>query len=155
MIDFLLEKKAAVREDIKLSAQSLLGPLLKRPRFLFICQGNSCRSQMAAAFTRYLAGDQIEALSAGTHPAADINPAMVQAMEEKKIDAAFLAPQGVETALRHGTPDRVIIMGPDVPPPDIRDVQLEKWQVDDPFGRSLDVMRRVRDKIETEIRKHI
>lgn len=56
-------------------------------RILYLCTGNSCRSQMAEAFTRHLKGDQIEALSAGVAPEG-INPRATKAMSEAGIDMA-------------------------------------------------------------------
>ena len=52
---------------------------------LFLCTGNSCRSQMAEGWTRHLKGDRINALSAGTEP-FDLNPRAVQAMAEAGVD---------------------------------------------------------------------
>lgn len=57
-----------------------------RPEVLFVCVHNAGRSQMAAAFVRHLAGDRVEVRSAGSAPAADINPAVVEAMAEIGID---------------------------------------------------------------------
>lgn len=54
-------------------------------RVLFLCTGNSCRSQMAEGWLRHLAGDQFDALSAGTHPQG-LNPMAVVSMQERGID---------------------------------------------------------------------
>jgi len=150
-----MESHPSVSDDIKASVQSLLRPMLQRPRFFFVCKGNSCRSQMAAAFARYLAGEKLDALSAGTHPEADINPAMEKAMREKHIDMAFLSPKTLETAMLHGTPDKVIIMGSDVAPPSLHGVECENWELIDPFGRPDEIMRKVRDEIEVKVKKLI
>jgi len=58
-----------------------------RPKFsvLFLCTGNSCRSQMAEAMLRQLAGDRFEAISAGTHPAGFLHPLVIDAMRQLKI----------------------------------------------------------------------
>jgi arsenate reductase len=56
-----------------------------RPRVLFLCTGNSCRSQMAEGWLRHLAGESLEALSAGTHPVG-VNPRAVAAMAEAGVD---------------------------------------------------------------------
>lgn len=54
-------------------------------RVLFICTGNSCRSQMAEGFARAFGGGEIEAYSAGTHP-SHLNPIAVEVMAERGID---------------------------------------------------------------------
>jgi arsenate reductase len=60
---------------------------MKRRRVLFLCTGNSARSQMAEGLLRHIAGDQFEVFSAGTRPAG-LNPNAVTAMEEIGIDIA-------------------------------------------------------------------
>lgn len=56
-----------------------------KTRVLFLCTGNSCRSQMAEGWLRHLAGDRFEAASAGTHPVG-LNPGAVEAMRERGVD---------------------------------------------------------------------
>ena len=56
-----------------------------KPKILFLCTGNSCRSQMAEAWTQVLKGDQLEAYSAGTQPKG-VDPRAVKAMAEVGID---------------------------------------------------------------------
>ncbi|WP_447980508.1 arsenate reductase ArsC [Candidatus Nitrospira bockiana] len=56
-----------------------------KKRVLFLCTGNSCRSQMAEGWLRHLAGDRFEAMSAGTHPVG-LNPGAVDAMRERGVD---------------------------------------------------------------------
>lgn len=59
---------------------------MKKRRVLFLCTGNSARSQMAEGFTRKLLSDRWEAYSAGTHPAGCVHPLAIQAMAELGID---------------------------------------------------------------------
>ena len=56
-----------------------------KARVLFLCTGNSARSQMAEGWLRHLAGDRFEVFSAGTHPVG-LNPGSVDAMAEVGID---------------------------------------------------------------------
>jgi arsenate reductase (thioredoxin) len=59
--------------------------MMNKPRVLFLCTGNSCRSQMAEAFLRKYAGDQFEVYSAGLTP-KPINPLTIKVMEEIGFD---------------------------------------------------------------------
>ena len=54
-------------------------------KVLFLCTGNSCRSQMAEAILRHLAGDRFEALSAGTQPSGFVQPLAIEAMERMNV----------------------------------------------------------------------
>jgi arsenate reductase len=59
-----------------------------RRRVLFLCTGNSCRSQMAEAIVNARAGDRWQAFSAGTRPAGFVHPATIRALAEIGIDAS-------------------------------------------------------------------
>lgn len=63
---------------------------------LFLCTGNSARSQMAEGLARHLAGDRLEVFSAGTHPAARVHPAAVEVMAELGIDISSARPKKIE-----------------------------------------------------------
>jgi arsenate reductase len=67
-------------------------------RILYLCTGNSCRSQMAEAFTRHLKGDQIEALSAGVAPKG-IDPRAIKAMSEAGIDISRQGSKSVDQVI--------------------------------------------------------
>ena len=77
-------------------------------KVLFLCTGNSCRSQMAEAWTRVLKGDRIEAYSAGVDPHA-VDPRAVQAMAEVGIDISGQTSKDVDT-LEHIEFDYVITL---------------------------------------------
>ena len=139
--------------DAKEKARALVAPFLKRKKILFVCIGNTCRSQMASAFTQYYAGDRIEAESAGSYPAQEINPLMVEVMEEKGIDMAFRRPKSIEEAIRCGKPDLIISMGCGEACPLLPGVPDQEWPVSDPIGRPIETMRRIRDEIEGRVRR--
>jgi arsenate reductase len=62
-------------------------------RLLFLCTGNSARSQMAEGLLRHLAGDRFEVFSAGTEPAERVHPMAVQVMSERGIDISAQRPK--------------------------------------------------------------
>ena len=143
-----LEKHPTMHEEVRDAVARLLKPFLSRKKILFVCRENACRSQMAAAFTQYLAGDKIEALSSGSEPADEINPDMVKAMQEKGIDMAFRRTRSLNQAISDLQPDMIISMGCQEECPLIPGVQVQDWDLPDPAGKSMAFMRNVRDEIE-------
>ncbi len=69
---------------------------LRKKKVLFLCTGNSCRSQMAEGLLRYVAGDRFEVYSAGSEPADNINPLAVLVMNEIGIDITKQYPKHIE-----------------------------------------------------------
>ena len=141
--------------DAMEKARSLVTPFLNRKRILFLCTENACRSQMASAFTRYHAGDEIEVESAGSAPAEEINPLMEEVMREKGIDMAFRKPKSIEEAARSGAPELIISMGCEEACPLFPGVPNQEWSVPDPAGKPIELMRRIREEIEERVRKLI
>lgn len=120
-------------------------------RVLFVCLGNSCRSQMAEAFARSLGGAAWEVESAGLMPATMIAPPVREVMAEKGIDLGDQFPKPLEW-MRSQAFDLVVnISG--YPLPDIVDAPVRDWKVDDPIGQSGKVYRQVRDQIEVLVRE--
>ena len=122
-----------------------------RPSVLFVCVHNAGRSQMAAGFLTHLAGDTIEVRSAGSAPAASINPAAVEAMAEVGIDISnqspkILTPGAVETS------DVVITMGCGDTCPVFPGVRYRDWELPDPAGKVVDAVRPIRDEIKARVR---
>ena len=117
---------------------------------LFVCVHNAGRSQMAAGFLRARAGDRVEVLSAGSEPADQVNPAAVLAMAERGIDIAAERPKLLhDSAVREA--DVVITMGCGDACPFYPGKRYEDWELDDPAGRSLEEVRRIRDEIEARV----
>ena len=133
-----------------------------KKRVLFLCTGNSCRSQMAEGTLRELAGDHFEAASAGTTPTR-INPTAVRVMAEIGIDISQQRSKSVVEMMGEGFDyvvtvcDRAREACPVFPG---RSTKLH-WSFDDPAsveGREeerLEVFRRVRDEIVSSIRKFV
>ena len=124
--------------------------MMSRPSVLFVCIHNAGRSQMAAGFLRALAGDAIAVRSAGSEPAAQINPAAVEAMAEAGIDIsgqtpALLTREAVESS------DVVITMGCGDACPVFPGISYRNWELDDPAGKGLDAVRPIRDDIKARV----
>jgi arsenate reductase (thioredoxin) len=132
-------------------ATELTVPFLSRRKVLFVCGENACRSQMAAAFTRQLAGDRFEVESAGSAPVREINPAMVEVMAEKGFDMAYLKPSAISELPDGWRPDVVISMGCEVACPAFPGAATEDWDLPDPSKESIDFMRNVRDQVEKRV----
>ncbi len=122
-----------------------------RPTVLFLCVHNAGRSQMAAAWLHHLAGDWVTVLSGGADPAEHINPAAVAAMAEAGIDLGTATPRRWnEDMLRSA--DVVITMGCGDECPLFPEKRYEDWDVAEPHGAEMDLVRTVRDDIESRVR---
>ena len=146
------DHRTAMRE-IRDKADELIEPFCKRKNVLFICNENACRSQMAAAFARVMAGDRWDVQSAGSVPADDINPVMVETMAEKGIDMAYIKPLGLDQVMDGWTPNLIVSMGCGEGCPYVPGVSTEEWNFPDPGDKSIDFMRNVRNEIEDRVRK--
>ena len=146
-----MEKHPTVHGDVKAAVKELLLPLAGRKKVLFACRENACRSQMASAFAQNIAGDKIEAASAGSEPATKINPDMVAVMAEKGIDMAFRTTRPLEATAVEMKPDIIITMGCGEACPFVPGAQRLEWDLSDPAGKSMDFMRNVRDEIEENV----
>ena len=123
-------------------------------RILFVCYGNSCRSQMAEALANQLGNGKVKAFSAGTHPLGVISFDTRAALGEKGITLAGHWSKGLQD-VPVSEMDVVVEMGFGVKcklPADFKG-QLIKWQIPDPFSLGLEYFRDVRDLIESEVRR--
>jgi arsenate reductase len=123
-----------------------------KPSVLFVCVHNAGRSQMAAGYLRHLAGGAIEVRSAGSEPADTINPVAVQAMAEEGIDITAEKPK-ILTNDAVKASDVVITMGCGDSCPYYPGKRYEDWELDDPAGKDLDTVRRVRDQIRARVER--
>ena len=116
----------------------------------FVCVHNSCRSQIAEALGRLLAGDVFESYSAGTAPAARIDPDAVRLMK-MHYGVDMEADQRPKTLFALPPVDVVVTMGCDVGCPALPCALREDWSLDDPTGRGdeefVRVMREIEDRI--------
>jgi arsenate reductase len=125
---------------------------VSKPAVLFVCVHNAGRSQMAAGWLRRLAGDRVEVRSAGSEPANQINPAAVEAMREVGIDITGAVPQILETEAVRAS-DVVITMGCGDACPIFPGKRYEDWELTDPAGQPIEVVRQVRDDIRNRVEK--
>jgi len=121
---------------------------------LFVCVENAGRSQMAEAFAKK---HGMNARSAGTIPSARINPTVVDAMRERGIDISSNQPKILTPELIRDA-RLVATMGCSIeeacPKPIVAQMQkkLIEWHLEDPKGKPLGEVRKIRDEIESKVR---
>ncbi len=122
-----------------------------RPGVLFMCVHNAGRSQMAAGWLRHLAGDGVEVYSGGSEPGTSLNPMAVRAMAEVGIDITNEHPKlWTDEVVR--AVDVVVSMGCGDTCPFYPGKRYEDWELTDPSGQPIEVVRTVRDEIERRVR---
>ncbi len=120
---------------------------------LFVCVGNAGRSQMAEAFFNHLANGKARAISAGTKPASAVDPKTIEVMREVGIDISAARPKALTMEMLDQA-DRVVTMGCGVEgvcPASF--VETEDWQLEDPKGKPIEEVRRIRDEIRARVQK--
>lgn len=121
-------------------------PPQQKPRVLFVCIGNSCRSQMAEAFARLYGSDVLIAASAGLAPAFSVAPDTVKVMAEKNLDLRDHFPKSIRQLGRSQFDIAINISGSPLPP-NVAPRVIE-WDVADPVAMSYEEHCEVRDYIE-------
>jgi arsenate reductase (thioredoxin) len=121
------------------------------PEVIFVCVHNAGRSQMAAGLLDSLADGRVRVRSAGSEPADEVNPAAREAMAEIGIDIAKELPKPLtDEAVRES--DAVITMGCGDSCPFYPGKRYEDWDLEDPAGKDIETVRRIRDEIEERVR---
>jgi arsenate reductase len=115
---------------------------------LFVCVGNTGRSQMAEAYFRSFAGDSVEVTSAGTTPGEKPEPLVVQAMAEDGIDISDARSKSLDPQVA-ARADLIITMGCDVQGVPRID---EDWGLPDPKGQPIERVREIRDMARAKAR---
>lgn len=140
------------RGRLRASAQAE-GLIMKdKPEVLFVCVHNAGRSQMAAALTAKLSGGRVHVRSAGSTPASEINAAVVEAMREIAIDISEEFPKPLVDEFVQAA-DVVITMGCGDACPIYPGKRYEDWNVPDPAGQGVEVVRQIRDDITGRVQK--
>ncbi|WP_405058634.1 arsenate reductase ArsC [Kribbella sp. NBC_01505] len=121
------------------------------PEVLFVCVHNAGRSQMAAALLDHHGAGRVVVRSAGSQPASQLNPAVVEAMAEVGLDISKEFPKPLtEDAVKAS--DVVITMGCGDECPYFPGKRYLDWQLEDPAGQGLDAVRPIRDEIDQRVR---
>lgn len=121
---------------------------------LFVCVGNSCRSQMAEGFANHYGKGRVVAYSAGTMPAGHVHPRAIEAMREKGIDISHHSSKSVDEfdltqfdaviSLCEADTDRLC-------PATYAGVK-EQWNIPDPLGLPMEEFRQIRNLIELRVK---
>ena len=125
-----------------------------KKKVLFICVHNSARSQMAAALVRLRSEERIRVRSAGSEPADAINLVVVEAMKELGVDLSTEVPTRLTDEAARSA-DVVITMGCGDACPIYPGKRHEDWAVADPADGDLETVVRIRDEIDTRVRRLI
>ncbi|PZR67927.1 MAG: phosphatase [Candidatus Dormiibacter spiritus] len=138
------------RERLRALAQTR-GEMKKEvPEVLFVCVHNAGRSQMAAGLLSHHAQGRVHVRSAGSTPANEVNPAAVEAMREIGIDLSQEFPKPLTDEFVTAA-DVVITMGCGDACPIYPGKRYEDWELEDPAGKSLTEVRRIRDHIDQRV----
>jgi arsenate reductase len=125
-------------------------PSDNKPTVLFVCVHNAGRSQMAAGWLKEMAGDRVTIWSAGSEPADQVNPLAVEAMREIGIDISGEQPK-ILTTDSVSRADVVITMGCGDTCPYFPGKRYLDWELTDPAGQPIEVVRDVRDDIRARV----
>ena len=142
------------RERLKALAQADNLLVKEQPEVLFVCVHNAGRSQMAAGLVRLRSNGRVHVRSAGSAPGSEINPAVVEAMNELGVDMSEAFPKPLTNEVVRAA-DAVITMGCGDACPIYPGKRYEDWQLDDPAGQGLDAVRRIRDEIDGRVQRLI
>lgn len=121
------------------------------PEVLFVCVHNAGRSQMAAALLDRLADGRVVVRSAGSVPADEIDPAVVEAMAELGLDLSKEFPKPLTTEAVEAS-DVVVTMGCGDACPVFPGKRYLDWELEDPAGKTLAEVRPIRDEIDRRVR---
>jgi arsenate reductase (thioredoxin) len=122
-------------------------------RVIFACVHNAGRSQMAAAFFNAIADrSRVEAVSAGTEPAAHVHPEVVEVMREKGVDLSGAQPRKLTADLAKDAA-LLVTMGCGEACPYVPGLEIEDWALTDPKGQPPTRVREIRDEISARVRR--
>jgi arsenate reductase (thioredoxin) len=120
------------------------------PEVLFVCVHNAGRSQMAAGLLQLRSHGRVAVRSAGTAPADEVNPVVVQALAEVGVDMSEEFPKPLTDEVVRAA-DVVITMGCGDACPIYPGKRYEDWELEDPADKDLETVRRIRDEIDARV----
>jgi arsenate reductase (thioredoxin) len=123
-----------------------------QPEVLFVCVHNAGRSQMAAGLLKLRSNGRIHVRSAGSAPGEEINPAVIEAMQEVGVDLSEEFPKPLTDEFVQAA-DAVITMGCGDACPIFPGKRYEDWELDDPAGRDVAAVRVIRDQIDERVQR--
>ncbi|MBI5642514.1 MAG: arsenate reductase ArsC [Deltaproteobacteria bacterium] len=131
--------------------------MVKKKRILFVCVGNTCRSQMAEGFAREYGKNRVEVRSAGTSAMGIVNIHTIEAMREAGIDISKHTSKQLTDEMFEWA-DIVVTLGcapaERISPVAFKGKKID-WKIDDPLGRPWAFMQKVRDNIEDKVKELI
>ena len=138
------------RERLRALAQAegILGK--DQPEVLFVCVHNAGRSQMAAGLLKLRSHGRISVRSAGSSPGEEVNPAVVEAMQELGVDMSEAFPKPLTDEVVRAA-DVVVTMGCGDACPIYPGKKYADWALDDPAGQNLDTVRGIRDELDRRV----
>ncbi len=140
------------RERLRALAQAEEMIVKELPEVLFVCVHNAGRSQMAAGLLKLRSDGLVHVRSAGSAPGEEINPAVVEAMAEIGVDMSEEFPKPLTDEVVRAA-DVVITMGCGDACPIYPGKRYEDWELEDPAGKDVATVRRIRDEIDVRVRK--
>jgi arsenate reductase (thioredoxin) len=124
-----------------------------KKKVLFLCIGNSCRSQMAEGFARRYGSDVMEVRSAGLAPASIVQPLTKRVMEAKNINIDDQYPKDWARSATADVDLMINMSGATLPAQG--PMAIQEWQVEDPIGQPEELYIQVRDQIEHQVMRLI
>lgn len=121
------------------------------PSVMFVCVHNAGRSQMSAGWARHLAGERLVVFSGGSAPGPEVNPVAIEAMAEVGIDISDQFPKPLTDDIVEAS-NVVVTMGCGDECPYFPGKRYIDWELPDPHGEGLELIRTVRDDIEVRVR---
>jgi len=140
------------RERLMALARSQALVSVDQPEVLFVCVHNAGRSQMAAGLLKLRSNGRIHVRSAGSAPGEEINPAVIEAMQEVGVEMSEEFPKPLTDEFVQAA-DAVITMGCGDACPIFPGKRYEDWELDDPAGQDVAAVRVIRDQIDERVQR--